>query len=199
MTPDSEDPAALPDRVSRLPAALEEAVLRWAELGSRWGVTRSIAQMHGLLYLIGRPMSAEEIAGMLSIARSNVSTGLRELMAWRLVRKVHRRGDRRDHFEAEADLWTALAAVAVERKAREFDPLLAVAQRASEGIKDDDSIPPESAERTTELLSFLQLIDDWSRDMASLSRGTVIQLVRMGAKVGKAAAKAAAKKKSKSG
>ena len=101
-------------------------MLHWGEMGSRWGVNRTVAQIHALLYLAGRPLHAEEIAATLRVARSNVSTSLRELLHWNLVRVVHRMGDRRDHFETARDPWDLLRTIVRERKAREFDPTIGV-------------------------------------------------------------------------
>jgi DNA-binding transcriptional regulator GbsR (MarR family) len=88
------------------PPALMEFVLRWGDMGSEWGMNRSVAQVHALLYVSERPLTADDISERLAMARSNVSTSLRELLAWQLVRRAPVLGDRRDHFEAETDLWT---------------------------------------------------------------------------------------------
>ena len=95
-----------------LPSVVERFVLHWGDMGSAWGVSRSVAQIHALLFLSARPLTAEEIADMLGLARSNVSTSIRELLAWSLVRRVPVRGDRRDHFEAETDLWEIVLRIA---------------------------------------------------------------------------------------
>src|SRR5438067_11430664 len=92
------------DNDDPLPTAVERFVLHWGDMGSQWGVNRSVAQSHALLYLSGRPFTAEEIAAKLGLARSNVSNSIRELMAWDLIRRVPVKGDRREHFEAETDL-----------------------------------------------------------------------------------------------
>src|SRR5258706_10789815 len=97
-------------------------VLHWGEMGTRWGVSRTVAQIHALLFYLGRPMHAEEIAAALQVARSNVSTSLRELQNWNLVKVTHLPGDRRDHFETAQDPWELLRILVKERKKREFDP-----------------------------------------------------------------------------
>ena len=109
-----------------LSAIAQRFVLHWGEMGSRWGVNRTVAQIHALIYLEGRPLHAEEIAATLQVARSNVSTSLRDLTNWNLVRVVHTMGDRRDHFETARDPWDLLRTIVRERKAREFDPTIAV-------------------------------------------------------------------------
>ena len=103
-------------------------VLHWGEMGTRWGINRTVAQVHALLYVSPKPLTAEEIATTLSVARSNVSTSLRELQGWGIVRVVHVLGDRRDHFESLKDVWEIFRIVAEERKRREIDPTLRVLQ-----------------------------------------------------------------------
>src|SRR5690348_6811037 len=103
-------------------------ILHWGEMGTRWGINRTVAQVHALLFLSPKPLHAEEIANTLAVARSNVSTSLRELQGWGIVRVVHVLGDRRDHFESVKDVWEVFRIVAEERKRREIDPTLRVLQ-----------------------------------------------------------------------
>src|SRR4051812_36746896 len=110
---------------TRLPRAVEHFVLRWGDMGGQWGVNRSVAQIHALLYLSDRPLTAENIADTLGMARSNVSNSLKELAGWKLIRRVPLFGDRRDHFEAETDLWEMVTRIAQGRKEREIDPAAA--------------------------------------------------------------------------
>src|ERR1700754_4377416 len=117
------------DTTKRLPAAVEQFVLRWGDLGGQWGVNRSVAQIQALLYLSDRPLAAEDIADVLGLARSNVSNSIRELITWKLVRRVPVLGDRRDHYEAEADLWQIMTRIAQGRKEREIDPAVAALER----------------------------------------------------------------------
>ena len=114
MTEISKSLADLPDPIRRF-------VLHWGNMGDSWGVNRSVSQVHALLYAAERPLTAEEIAEALSMARSNVSTSLRELASWQLIRRIPVLGDRRDHFQAETDLWTMVKCIAAGRKARELD------------------------------------------------------------------------------
>src|SRR5215475_13653811 len=107
-----------------LTAVSRRFVMHWGEMGSRWGVNRTVAQIHALLFLAGRPMHAEEIAEILLVARSNVSTSLRELQSWKLIQVVHMMSDRRDHFQTSTDVWELFRAVVNERKLREFDPTI---------------------------------------------------------------------------
>src|SRR5262244_4011762 len=105
---------------------LRQFVLHWGEMGTRWGINRTVAQVHALLFVSPKPLHAEEIASTLVVARSNVSTSLRELQGWGIVRVVHVLGDRRDHFESVKDVWEIFRIVAQERKRREIDPTLRV-------------------------------------------------------------------------
>ena len=110
----------------KLTPAMRKYVLHWGEMGQRWGVSRSVAQLHALLFLADAPLPADEIAETLGLARSNVSTGLKELIGWELVKLTHQAGDRRDHFEAKQDPWDMLVTIAEGRKRRELDPTLAL-------------------------------------------------------------------------
>jgi DNA-binding transcriptional regulator GbsR (MarR family) len=109
-----------------MPAAVERFVVHWGEMGEVWGVNRSVAQIQALLYVAERPLAAEDIAERLRLARSNVSTSLRELLSWSLIRRVPVLGDRRDYYEAEADMFEMVRRIAQGRKAREIDPAIAV-------------------------------------------------------------------------
>jgi DNA-binding transcriptional regulator GbsR (MarR family) len=132
-------------------STLEDRFIQhWGEMAARWGVNRTVAQIQALLYLRGRPMNAEEIAAALEVARSNVSASLRELQNWDLVRVVHLRGDRRDHFETAQDPWALLRILVRERKAREFDPTLAFLRdcAASPTVPASSEMPTETEEQT---------------------------------------------------
>jgi DNA-binding transcriptional regulator GbsR (MarR family) len=114
-----------PKRVALTPAQ-KKFVLHWGEMGSRWGINRTEAQIHALLYILARPLTAEEIATTLGVARSNVSTSLRDLQGWGIVKASHQLGDRRDHFESLADVWEMARIIGEERKRRELDPTMAL-------------------------------------------------------------------------
>src|ERR1700742_3113484 len=104
----------------------QKFILHWGEMGTRWGINRTVAQIHALLYISPRPLHAEEIVEALGVARSNVSTSLKELQGWGIVRMVHVLGDKRDHFESMKDVWDMFRVVLDERKRREIDPTLAM-------------------------------------------------------------------------
>jgi len=157
-------------------------VLHWGEMGTRWGVNRTVSQIHALVYLMGRPMHAEEIAATLRVARSNVSTSLRDLLHWNLVRVVHRMDDRRDHFETARDPWDLLRTIVRERKAREFDPTVSVLRECV----GDGAFAQESAAtraRLTETLALMEALSSWTDAMLRLDTATLTRLMKMGDKV----------------
>jgi len=157
-------------------------VMHWGEMGSRWGVNRTVAQVHALLYFVGRPMHAEEIADTLVVARSNISTSLRELQNWNLVRVTHLLGDRRDHFETALDVWELLRVIVRERKAREFQPTLAVLGDcvADPAFADEDA---GAQRRVTEMLALMQALSAWGDEMLRLESATLMKVMKLGAKI----------------
>lgn len=173
----------IPGTSKALPPAIETFVLKWGEMGSTWGVNRSVAQIHALLYLSARPLTAEEISDDLSIARSNVSNSLKELIAWNLIRRVGVRGDRRDHYEAETDIFEIVTRIATARKAREIDPVIAVLRTCADSATRDHHVGPEARARLGEMLEFTVLVDRWFTQMLSVPRGTMKTLLRLGSKV----------------
>jgi DNA-binding transcriptional regulator GbsR (MarR family) len=155
-------------------------------MGARWGVNRSVAQIHALLYLSPQPLTAEEIADTLALARSNVSTSLRELQGWRLVSLSHALGDRRDHFEAKTDLWDLLLTIVEERKRREVDPTLTMLRQCVLEADDDKETDPEVKARIARMLTFLETLAIWYAQMRGLQKSTLVALMKMGARVAKA-------------
>jgi DNA-binding transcriptional regulator GbsR (MarR family) len=167
----------------QLTPVMERYVLHWGEMGTRWGVNRSVAQIHALLYLSPRPLTAEEIADTLTLARSNVSTSIRELQSWGLVSLTHLMGDRRDHFEAKKDLWEMLLTIVEERKQREIDPTLTMLRQCVLDADEDKSTDPEIKARMARMLEFLETLTSWYQQMRSLPKSTLVTLMKMGAKV----------------
>ena len=170
----------------RLTPVMERYVLHWGEMGTRWGVNRSVAQIHALLYLSPQPLTAEEIADTLALARSNVSTSLRELQGWGLVSLSHALGDRRDHFEAKSDLWDLLLTIVEERKRREVDPTLTMLRQCVLEAEDDKETDPEVKARIARMLTFVETLANWYMQMRGLQRSTLVGLMKMGARVAKA-------------
>jgi DNA-binding transcriptional regulator GbsR (MarR family) len=158
-------------------------ILHWGEMGTNWGVNRSVAQMHALLYLSDRPLPADEIVDELGLARSNVSTGLKELQGYGIVRRVHVEGDRRDHFVAETDLWELLMRISAERKRREIDPTIALLAELSEKLRRDDKAPPHIRERVTRMHEFISTLANWYDQVRRLPKPTLVTLMKLGAKV----------------
>jgi DNA-binding transcriptional regulator GbsR (MarR family) len=177
-------PAKLtPDRLGEvLGAAGRRFVLHWGEMGWRWGVNRTVSQLHALLFLLGRPMHAEEMADILQVARSNVSNSLRELENWKLVRVTHLMGDRRDHYETAQDPWELLRIIVRERKAREFDPTVEML-RACVADASLAQLGAASHKRVRETLTLMEALSRWTDQMLSLETPTLTRLVRLGAKV----------------
>ena len=158
-------------------------ILHWGEMGTHWGVNRSVAQIHALLYLSERPLHAEEIVEQLGLARSNVSTGVKELQGYGIVRRVHVESDRRDHFVAETDLWELLMRITAERKRREIDPTLQLLAELSQRLAGDQSAPPQVRERITRMHEFISTLGDWYEQVRRLPKPTLITLMKLGSKV----------------
>ena len=153
-------------------------------MGPRWGVNRSVAQIHALLYLSETPLTAERIAETLSMARSNVSVSLKELQGWRIVRQVPVLGDRREHFESMTDVWEMFQTVLDERKRREIDPTVRVLRECiDEAEKGPDGI--ETRRRLEGMLSFFETMSAWYGEIRRLPPGAVVRFVKMGRKVQK--------------
>lgn len=159
-------------------------VVHWGEMGSAWGVNRTVSQIHALLFFHGRPLHAEEIAETLGVARSNVSNSLKELLNWRLIRTTQMLGDRRDYFETSTDVWELFRTVVRERKEREFDPTTRMLQELVEQPGFDKEAP-DAQDRVRETLKLMQALGSWSDEMLRLSPSTLEKVLRMGASVQK--------------
>jgi DNA-binding transcriptional regulator GbsR (MarR family) len=167
-----------------LSPTLSRFVLHWGEMGTRWGVNRTVSQIHALLYITGRPMHAEEIADTLGVARSNVSTSIRELQGWNLVKLTHLAGDRRDHFETSTKVWELLRTITRERQRREIAPTIDVLR----GLLDDPALgkdPAEARIRIRETLELLETLTVWSDEMLRLDTETLTKVLRLGARIKK--------------
>src|SRR6478609_6498484 len=150
MTDKSDKPA--------LSAIQERFVVTWGEMGARWGINRTVAQIHALLFLSAKPLHAEEIAATLGVARSNVSTSLRELQGWGIVRVTHLLGDRRDHFESMKDVWEMFRIIVDERRKREADPTLAMLREAVADTRKAGAADAYTRERLGDMLQFFELM-----------------------------------------
>tara|TARA_R110000868_G_scaffold235373_2_gene489295 strand:+ start:12425 stop:12949 length:525 start_codon:yes stop_codon:yes gene_type:complete len=168
-----------------LSGPMQRFVLHWGEMGARWGVNRSIAQIHALLYLAETPLLAEDIAETLQIARSNVSNSLKELQALGLVTREQVMGDRRDLFTATHEPWGMLLAIADARKQREIDPTVSVLRECSAHAQDDPNTPREVAERLKRMEDFVLDLTSWYGQMRTLPQSTLITLMKLGNRIAK--------------
>jgi DNA-binding transcriptional regulator GbsR (MarR family) len=164
-------------------SAKAQFVLYWGDMGSQWGVNRSVAQIHALLYLSVAPMNAENISEELGIARSNVSNSLKELVGWKLIRRVPLAGDRREHFVAEADVWEMALRIAQGRKEREIDPAIHAINECVTQAEAEPAVTPIVLERMKEMQDFLNTVDTWSDQMLKVPKSKLSMLMKMGNKV----------------
>ena len=169
----------------QLTDTMHRYIVHWGEMGSRWGMNRSVAQIHALLYLAEKPLNADEIGETLGIARSNISTGLKELISWELVQITHVLGDRRDFFTAQHDTWEVIRVIMEGRKRRELDPTLAALRECAALLKSDRETPAAVRERIVTQLEFLETVTRWFDAMNRLPRKTVLKLMRMGERIAK--------------
>jgi DNA-binding transcriptional regulator GbsR (MarR family) len=167
----------------QLTPVMERYILHWGEMGARWGVNRSVAQIHALLYLAPDPMTAEEISDTLTLARSNVSNSIKELQGYGLVTLVHQMGDRRDHFEAKKDHWDMLLTIVEARRQREIEPTLQLLRACIEEAEGDKETAPEIIARIQGMLTFLETLTDWYQQMRALPRKTMLALLKLGARI----------------
>ena len=158
-------------------------VLHWGEMGTRWGINRTVAQVHALLFLSPKALHAEEIANTLAVARSNVSTSLRELQGWGIVRVAHVLGDRRDHFESVKDVWEIFRIVAEERKRREIDPTLRVVQDCVNEVKKAGGGNAYTRERLEEMLEFLTTTSGLFEEFVHIPAGALRGIARLRGKL----------------
>jgi DNA-binding transcriptional regulator GbsR (MarR family) len=166
-----------------LPGSVTRFVLHWGDLGTQWGVNRSVAQIHALLYLSERPLTAEEIADSLGLARSNVSNSIKELLGWGLIHRVPVLGDRRDHFAAETDIWEIVTRIAMGRKAREIDPAEAALRACTIEAERDPEISAVARQRLKAMLDFVTTMSRWHDEMLRVPKSTLMALIKMGSKV----------------
>jgi DNA-binding transcriptional regulator GbsR (MarR family) len=167
----------------KLTPVMEKFVLHWGEMGWRWGINRSVAQVHALLMLTPKPLPADEIAETLAVARSNVSTSIKELQGWGLVRTVHVFGDRREHFETLQDVWEMFLVVMRERKKRELDPTLATLRECAKEAKAGKTDAEHTVRRIGELIEFIELSASWVERTQGLSPAATRKLLALGDKV----------------
>jgi DNA-binding transcriptional regulator GbsR (MarR family) len=169
----------------KLSPVQQKFVLHWGEMGTRWGINRTVAQIHALLHVSPEPLNAEEIAETLGVARSNVSTSLKELQGWGIVKLTHVLGDKRDHFESIKDVWEMFKVVLDERKKREIDPTLKMLRECmAEAGKEKDG-DHYTHERLRELAEFFETTTAWYGQIRSWPTSALSKFVKLGDKIRK--------------
>ena len=173
------------DKAASLTDVQRQFILHWGEMGARWGINRTVAQIHALLHLSEKPLSADAIAVALGVARSNVSTSLRELQGWGIVRAVHVLGDRRVHFESTRNVWELFRTIVDQRKRREIDPTLDTLRKALEELDGARSGDRYTRERLQELLEFFETMTELYDELRHLPITALRSVARMRGKVKK--------------
>ncbi len=167
----------------QLSPTMQKYILHWGEMGTRWGVNRTVAQIHALLFLANTPLNAEDIVETLGVARSNVSNSLKELQSWGLVKVSHVMGDRRDHFTALQDVWEIFRVIVEERKRREIDPTLTVLRECAIEAETDTALDDAARQRMGDVLGFLEMLAASYDDYKHIPPATLLKLLKMGGKV----------------
>jgi DNA-binding transcriptional regulator GbsR (MarR family) len=163
----------------------QKFVLHWGEMGTRWGINRTVAQIHALLFILQKPLNAEEISTSLSVARSNVSTSLRELQGWGIVKLVHVLGDKRDHFESMKHVWEMFRVVLDERKKREIDPTILMLRECVAEAEKDKQTDEYTEQKLRELAEFFETTSAWYAQIRQWPTGALTRFVKMGDKIRK--------------
>jgi DNA-binding transcriptional regulator GbsR (MarR family) len=164
----------------------QKFILHWGEMGTRWGINRTVAQIHALLFMSPKPLHAEEIADTLSVARSNVSNSLKELQGWGIVKRVHVLGDSRDHFESMKDVWEMFRVVLDERKKREIDPTMKMLRECIEAAEKDKETDKYTEQKLRDLHNFFETTTAWYIQVRQWPTAAVVKFVKLGDKVLKA-------------
>jgi DNA-binding transcriptional regulator GbsR (MarR family) len=168
--------------ISDMPALTSvqrQYILHWGEMGTRWGINRTVAQIHALLYLSPKPLSAEEIAQTLNVARSNVSTSIRELESWGLVRPVHVLGERREHYESMKDVWEMFRVIVDQRKRREVDPTAQLLRRCLTELEKEDSRDTYTRDRLRDMIDFFDAATTAYEEIVQISPHALRGILKM--------------------
>jgi DNA-binding transcriptional regulator GbsR (MarR family) len=171
--------------MNKLSPVEQKYILHWGEMGTKWGINRTVAQIHALLYISPNPLNAEEISDTLAVARSNVSNSLKELQGWRIVKLVHVMGDKRDHFEALPDVWETFRIVLDERKKREIDPTLAMLRECIAKVDEDSKTGKYTEQRLRELAGFFETTMVWYEQVHRWPTSAFTKFVKLGGKIQK--------------
>ena len=163
--------------------AVEKYVLHWGEMGTRWGTNRTVAQIQALLYLSPRPLRADEIVDLLSVARSNVSTSVRELQSYGLVKMTHMLGDRRDYFESPSDVWELFRVIIEQRKQRELNPTLSMLRTCAVEVGEEKETDEVTKQRIRNMLQFVETTNNWYEQIQEIPTSTLQKIMKLGAKI----------------
>ena len=163
-----------------LSPAVQKYVLHWGEMGTRWGTNRTVAQIQALLYLSPKPLRADEIVDLLSVARSNVSTSIRELQSYGLVKMTHVLGDRRDYFESIYDVWELFRAIIEQRKQRELNPTLSMLRNCAAEVELEKQTDEVTKDRIKNMLKFFQTTSDWYEQIQEIPSATLQKIMKRG-------------------
>ena len=169
----------------KMTPAVEQYVLHWGEMGTRWGTNRTVAQIQALLYLSPKPLRADEIVDLLSVARSNVSTSIRELQSYQLVRMTHVLGDRRDYFESLHDVWELFRVIIEQRKQRELNPTLAMLKSCAADVDLEEETDALTKERIHNMLEFVASASAWYEEISDVPTSTLTKLMKLGKRITK--------------
>lgn len=167
-------------KAMNLTPAVEKYVLHWGEMGTRWGTNRTVAQIQALLYLSPKPLRADEIVDLLSVARSNVSTSIRELQSYGLVKMTHLLGDRRDYFESLSEVWDLFRVIIEQRKQRELNPTLSMLRICAAEVERETQTDDVTKERIKSMLKFFETTSDWYEQIQELPTPTLQKIMRLG-------------------
>ena len=168
-----------------LSPAVKKYVLHWGEMGTRWGTNRTVAQIQALLYLSPEPLRADQICDLLSVARSNVSTSIRELQSYGLVRMTQLLGDRRDYFESIHDVWDLFRVIIEQRKQRELNPTLSMLRICAEEVEQEMDTNAVTKERIHNMLNFVETTSSWYDDIRDIPTATLTKLMKLGKRITK--------------
>jgi len=171
--------------MAKLNSVQQKFILHWGEMGTRWGINRTVAQIHALLYVSPQPIPAEEIAETLGVARSNVSNSLKELQGWGIVKRIHVLGDSRDHFESMKDVWDMFRVVMDERKKREFDPTERLLRECIAEAEQDKETDEYTEQKLRELADFFDTTTAWYGQIRQWPTGALTKFVKVGDKIRK--------------
>ncbi len=173
-----------PHKTMKMTPKIEAFVSHFGEMGSRWGMTRTVGQIYALLMIIENPMNADDLVDALSISRSNVSMGLKELQSWRLIKPVHFPGDRKEYYETPDDIWEVARIIFEERRKRELEPTMTMLRAEMM----NDPVSEQGHYAHTKMLEIHDMIDNltnWADELQKLNNKSLVQLMKLGSSVTK--------------